>query len=273
MFAPKDIKAYVKRYILTNSNKLKNQCVIDVPAGSGYSSELLKQVGADVQAFDLFPEFFKVDDLICHKADISRSIPVDAGVADYVLFQEGIEHLADQLAALKEMNRLLKPGGKLLLTTPNYSSLRSRLSYLLLESEIVKLMPPNELDSLWFSDSQSESHDIYFGHIFLIGAQKLRLLGLLSGLRINKILRTKINLTSAALFVLFYPLIMLTAFRVYRRAMRKNTQIPIEHRRRIYSDVFKLAINPKILVYRHLFIEFEKFSELSDIKNSMIFGD
>ena len=144
----KDIKHFVRRFIQTHKEVFNGKTVIDCPAGSGFSSELLDSVGAKVEAYDLFPEFFKYKEITCKKADLESTLPVDDGYADYVLFQEGIEHLSDQIHALREMNRVLKPGGRLLLTTPNYSNLRAKMSYMLNESEQYKLMPPNQIESI-----------------------------------------------------------------------------------------------------------------------------
>jgi SAM-dependent methyltransferase len=52
-------------------------------------------------------------------ADIKR-IAVCGGLFDTVISCETIEHLADPVQALRELHRVLRPGGCLLLTTPNY---------------------------------------------------------------------------------------------------------------------------------------------------------
>ena len=53
-------------------------------------------------------------------ADIQR-IPLDNGSVDTVISCETIEHLPDPAAALRELYRVVRPGGRLLLTTPNYT--------------------------------------------------------------------------------------------------------------------------------------------------------
>ncbi len=149
---PKSIKYYVKHYLENLRSELKNKVVLDIPAGNGATSEILLNMGAKVEPFDLFPEYFMLKTVECKRADISDKIPSDDHHADMIICQEGIEHFSDQLKAFKEFNRVLKDKGKLLITTPSYSSLSAKLSYLLFESETIKKMPPNEIDDIWMSD-------------------------------------------------------------------------------------------------------------------------
>lgn len=53
-------------------------------------------------------------------------LPFADGVADAVLFSEVIEHLVDPDAALEELRRVLRPGGHLLLSTPNLAAWYNR---------------------------------------------------------------------------------------------------------------------------------------------------
>jgi len=46
------------------------------------------------------------------------AIPVEDGAFDAVMCTEVLEHVPDPVAALKELNRVLKPGGYLLITAP-----------------------------------------------------------------------------------------------------------------------------------------------------------
>jgi SAM-dependent methyltransferase len=54
------------------------------------------------------------------------SLPLASGVADAVIMSELIEHLVDTDAALDEAWRVLKPGGSLLLSTPNLAAWYNR---------------------------------------------------------------------------------------------------------------------------------------------------
>ena len=49
-----------------------------------------------------------------------QQIPVDDGVFDTIISCETIEHVPNPQEAVRELKRVLKPGGRLFLTTPNY---------------------------------------------------------------------------------------------------------------------------------------------------------
>ncbi|MEM7369981.1 MAG: class I SAM-dependent methyltransferase [Bacteroidota bacterium] len=262
---PRSIKYYVKRHLLANDAFYRGKTVIDFPAGNGITSRLLREVGANPLAMDLFPEYFDIEGLSCVRANIRDGLPVEKQIADALICQEGIEHFSDQFSALQEFNRVLKPGGSLLITTPNYSNLRAKLSYLLSESErFNSIMAPNELDSIWMSQ-QDITDEVYFGHIFLIGIQKLRVLAKLSGFRIEKLHFTRAKSTSILLFPLFYPFILLSNWITYRKNLRKNKEYDDLTKKEVYGEIFRLAINPKILIGGKLMVEFVKEKECRDV--------
>ncbi|MGW1372956.1 class I SAM-dependent methyltransferase [Streptomyces sp. NPDC002446] len=53
-------------------------------------------------------------------------LPFADGAADAVLFSEVVEHLVDPDAALDELRRVLRPGGHLMLSTPNLAAWYNR---------------------------------------------------------------------------------------------------------------------------------------------------
>ncbi|MCS6821582.1 MAG: class I SAM-dependent methyltransferase [Microscillaceae bacterium] len=267
--APKDIKFHVNKYILQNQAWLKNKIVIDIPAGSGAASQTLYSIGAKVEAYDLFPEFFKAKPLTCQYANVLEKLPIADNYADLVLCQEGIEHFANQVKALQEFNRILKPQGKLLITTPNYSNLRSKLSYFLAESEYVyHHLPPNEIDSVWLAKKHPQS-EIYYGHIFLVGIQKLRVMAKLAGFKIAKIHPVRTNFTSLLILPFAYPFIWIANQLALWRSLQKHPNICKTYQKQVFREITQLNLNIRILTHGHLFVEFEKEQELSEVAQSL----
>jgi SAM-dependent methyltransferase len=67
------------------------------------------------------------------RTGLLTSLPFDAASFDRALCLDVLEHLplGDQLPALRELHRILVPGGELLLSVPNLAHLQSRLHFLL----------------------------------------------------------------------------------------------------------------------------------------------
>ncbi|NOR52236.1 MAG: methyltransferase domain-containing protein [Gammaproteobacteria bacterium] len=257
LFGSSDIKGFVSKYL--NKLNLKDQRIVDIPAGRGVTSKLLHDAGADVHPYDLFPEVFDVDGVQCKEADLMDGIPEPDGSADMVVCQEGIEHLPNQFAAFQEFNRILKPNGRLIITAPSISHLRAKVSNLLTESELYSRMPVNELDALWYANNDK----LYFGHIFLIGIQKLRVLAVSSGFKIRRIHTVKVS-NGSLIYAVLYPLIVLVNLWSYVKNIYKNDGINRDEKRRVYREQVKWNIHPGILFGRHLFVEFDKISEVDN---------
>ncbi len=266
---PKSPKFYVKRFLTSIKEDLKGKIAVDVPAGNGVTSEILLELGSKVEAFDLFPEYFLLKDIECKKADINQGLPLENNHADFIICQEGIEHFSDQLKAFTEFNRVLKTGGKLIITTPSYSNLAARLSYTLFETEYLhKLMPPNEIDSVWFGDKTNKK--IYYGHIFLIGMQKMRVIGRTTGFKISKINFMRLNKTALFLFPFQYPFVYLSSYYTYFKALRKNKSIDYEAKKKVYREQLQINISPKVLLDRHTFVVFEKEFESEHVYDHLL---
>jgi 2-polyprenyl-3-methyl-5-hydroxy-6-metoxy-1,4-benzoquinol methylase len=106
--------------------------LVDVGCGAGQlwpavQSQFSSYVGCDVVKYGNYPEvwdFVKVD------LDSGR-IPLPDGTADVAAAVETIEHLENPRAFIRELIRLTKPGGWVLVTTPNNLSLLSKLTLVL----------------------------------------------------------------------------------------------------------------------------------------------
>jgi SAM-dependent methyltransferase len=106
--------------------------VVDVGCGDGAATILASQinpghriVGVDWSADAL--RHARRRGLTLVRAEVeSAGLPIASGSADVVIMSELIEHLVDPDSALEESWRVLKPGGTLLLSTPNMAAWYNR---------------------------------------------------------------------------------------------------------------------------------------------------
>jgi SAM-dependent methyltransferase len=97
--------------------------VLDVACGSGFGMSMLSDAGAAPIGVDYAGEPLgeikrKRGGARLVRADATR-LPLDAASVDHVVSFETIEHVPDAVALVRELRRVLKPGGKLVLSTPN----------------------------------------------------------------------------------------------------------------------------------------------------------
>jgi len=224
--------------------------VLDLPAGRGDDSRRLVALGYDVVPADLFPETF--DTRIgpkCVPADLAARLPFDDAKFDYLLCSEAIEHLPDQLAMLRECARVLRPQGRLFVTTPNLLSLRARLAFLLTGNRAFKTWV-DEITSVW----RFEGGRIYHGHAFLISYLQLRYLLWHSGLRVVEVVANRFSWTSLWLLPLV-PFVWLASRGAMRKAKRRNP------RPEIYREIERHLFSPALLLSSNLFVVAEKIPD------------
>ena len=109
------------------------------------------------------------------------------------------------------------------------------------------------------------NREVYHGHIFMIGLQKLRVLAKLSGFRIAGIRYMRLSKGSLALFPFFYPLIWISSRFRYSRNMKKHPEIPFPTKQAVYREQLLINISPKNLLNKHTFIIFEKENSSKDV--------
>ncbi len=105
--------------------------VLDVPAGQGAFAKKLDAEKFEVWCGDIQPEAHLFNNKKLVLLDLNVGLPYKTEFFDYVACIEGIEHLENPHLLIREINRVLKIGGKCILSTPNILSIKSRLSYLL----------------------------------------------------------------------------------------------------------------------------------------------
>ncbi len=265
-FPESGIHRHVSDYIQSLPD-LTGMTVVDVPCGDGRATYEFLRKGAEVKPLDLFPGHFKIEGVRAEYADLSETLPLADESADYIICQEGIEHMPNQVRVFEEFNRVLKPHGVLLMTTPNNSHVRARLSHFWLETDLWRRMPPTEIDSIWFSEQASDK--LYFGHLFLLGVQQLQSLATFTGFHVVERIKTNIGASSLVLGIALYPFYVFITLLAYLLYRGKNQHIEKSERRRILWARAMLNLSPTTLFCKQTFWVFSKENSLKDAINRL----
>jgi len=127
------MQEHLHRYAIS-IEMAKNRTVLDIACGEGYGASFLSKVAAKVMAVDVdaatiekAEEKYKADNLDFISGSILQ-IPFPDRSFDMITCFETLEHVAEHEEAMTELKRVLKPGGILMISTPdrtNYSEKRN----------------------------------------------------------------------------------------------------------------------------------------------------
>ena len=118
----------VMEVIKSHLPSINNMLVCDLPCGAGLFSKRLHDLGALLYSLDIEdvrPYFGPVQQRAL--ANANDCLPLHGGKFDLVTSIEGIEHVENGSFFLRELARILKPDGYIVLSTPNVDSFRSRI--------------------------------------------------------------------------------------------------------------------------------------------------
>jgi len=124
---------HLHRYLLARE-WCRDKDVLDVASGEGYGTALIAQVARNAVGVEIAPEAvehasgaYQAGNLRFVVGD-ARSLPIPDASFDVVTSFETLEHFAEQRRFLSEVRRVLRPGGLLIVSTPdrdNYSPAES----------------------------------------------------------------------------------------------------------------------------------------------------
>jgi 2-polyprenyl-3-methyl-5-hydroxy-6-metoxy-1,4-benzoquinol methylase len=108
--------------------------VLDVGCSSGYLAEPLAARGNTIVGIELDPEAAHAAEAFCERVLVgdveSMDLPLEPASFDVVLCGDVVEHLRDPVAALARLRPFVRPGGRLVLSTPNVANWAIRASLL-----------------------------------------------------------------------------------------------------------------------------------------------
>lgn len=138
--------SYLHRYdvMIKNAELKKGDKVVDIGGGPGYLSLYSTKKQCIVYHIDIDPNSIHEAKANAREYDVNEINYIRATAenlqfmqdkVDIVFCGEVLEHLSNDELAIGEVNRILKPSGKYIITTPNYNA----LPYILLRAMPHKL--------------------------------------------------------------------------------------------------------------------------------------
>jgi 2-polyprenyl-3-methyl-5-hydroxy-6-metoxy-1,4-benzoquinol methylase len=186
--------------------------VLDAPCGDGEVAILLAKESLEVSGVDIVDELSNDARAVLGRrfriADLNARLPWPDATFDLVVSIEGVEHLENAFAFVREMHRVCRPGGIFILSTPNTISVRSRVRFL---GSGFRLSDPRPCD-------EASPHPLH--HIGLKTFSELRYILHTSGFQILDVEPTHVKPVSYA-YAFLAPwmwLYTLIAFRKERNA-------------------------------------------------------
>lgn len=172
---------------------------LDAPAGAGaFTQFMAENLKLKVVASDIDPRKWEYKNIPIKKADLGRKLPYKNAAFDLVVCLEGLKHVSDVTTAIRELSRVLKKGGFMVLTIPNDLNLETRLNYFFngFVDTDWKLLDVNSADAK--------------SHLYVRSLVQLPYLNFFleeNGLKIIDTATSRLRIFSLFLAVLFYPII------------------------------------------------------------------
>lgn len=119
------------RRIIEEINPEERESILEVGCGDGFYLHLISELGIkklkltgidyDNNALKSARKNLKGRRITLKHADLMKKIPFKANTFDKIIMSEVAEHLPNDVKGLKEVKRVLKKGGTLVVTVPNHN--------------------------------------------------------------------------------------------------------------------------------------------------------
>jgi len=217
---------------------------VDVGAGSGLFTQFFAEYldrahglppEGRLFACDTVPESFVFDGVPCDRVPPTGRLPYDDDSLDAVVSVEVIEHVEDQFAFVRELARVVKPGGRVVVTTPNVLNINSRVRNLLWGFPLLyDPLPPEGGDRRGLA-----------GHIHPISPYFLAFAAQQAGLSQVDVRSDRTKRSAVFMTALLYPFLAVGSSMNAARLRRKNPRTMAED-----ADVIRSVNSWRILTGR-----------------------
>jgi SAM-dependent methyltransferase len=214
--------------------------VLDLGCGDGKTGKRLLDEGFKVDACDMDAARFEFKQVIPFKlGNLNDPLPYANGSFDYVILMEVIEHIYNPDFVMAEISRILRKGGKLILSTPNILNIGSRCRFLI-EGSYDFFREPTLDFSKCFPAAIQNMHVIPWRY------QELEYLLSSKGLETKNFYVDKKKMNFYVLMLLLFPVMYLSAKNKEYRS-KKTGSVD-------YSRMNRILLSSEMLLGRHLIL-------------------
>jgi len=206
--------------------------------GGGGTSRILASLGYAVVATDygVPPPIAQGIERV-GGVDLNRFLPFRAGAFDAVNLVEVIEHIEGQAQLIREIRRVLKPGGRVLISTPNILNLFSRVRFLFTGFLRGRVRPVH------YSRGPGQAPNIYLIHFY-----ELYYLLFHYGFEVVALRKSRVKFAPLFFTALLYPFMWLFSLETVIRAEKDPAQ------RHLNWQILKLMFHPALLLSDNIIV-------------------
>ena len=215
--------------------------LLDLSSGEGDTSEMLARLGYRVVSTDYGPQRPMHGVTRVGGVDLNSFLPFRSAIFDAVDLVEVIEHIENQPQLIREIGRVLKPNGLLLISTPNVLNAMSRVRFLFTGFLRGRVRPAH------YSSKPGQAPNIYLLHFY-----ELYYLLFHYGFEVIELRKTKVKFAARFFAALLWPLMWLFSFFAVIRAEK-------DARQRAYNwQILGFLFHPALLLSDNIVVKAQK---------------
>lgn len=219
-----------------------NRRILDLSCGGGATARMLSEKGCSVVATEYSQPPFLGDHVQrIGGVDLNEPLPFKAEIFDGINLIEVIEHIEHQPQLIREIGRLVKKGGVVIISTPNVLNVVSRLRFLFTGFLRGRVRPVHH------SKKPGQAPNIYLIHFY-----ELYYLLFHYGFEIEKLSSTKIKVGPVFFMPFLYPFMWLCSLNAVIHAEKDPVQ------RRLNWKVLKHFFSMPMLLSDNIVVKARK---------------
>lgn len=215
--------------------------ILDLSCGGGHTSQMLAKLGFQVVATDYGEPPLMHGVQRVSGVDLNSFLPFHSESFDAVELVEVIEHIENQPQLIREIARVLRPGGVVLISTPNVLNVFSRIRFVFTGFLRGRVRPVH------YASKPGQAPNIYLIHFY-----ELYYLFFHYGFQVIELRKTRVKFAALFFTWLLWPLMWLFSLVAVIHAEKDPVQ------RRYNWEILAHFFDPALLLSDNIVVKAKK---------------